>query len=67
MLTASATELKIWFDVLPVRTEDDLELAQSSELTAEWEGPDPADDAPAEASDLTEVSDEDLGAALTTT
>jgi hypothetical protein len=68
MLTRTTAELKTWFETLPSRTDDDLELAQSSELnTAEWEGLDLAEDGFAETSDLTEVSDDDgLGAMLTT-
>lgn len=60
------TALKPWFDGLPSRSDEDLELAQSSELNEEWQALDIADDAFAEASDLTEVSDDDLGAMLTT-
>ena len=40
------------------------ELAQSSELAADWEGLDIADDTFAEASDLTEVSDDEVVTAL---
>jgi len=58
-------EVRIWYADLPVRNEDGLELAQSSELAA-WEGLDIADDTFAEASDLTEISDDDMGSLLTT-
>ena len=60
-----SSEVKVWFDNLPVRSEDDFELAQSSELT--WNGLDIADDALADAtSDLTEMTDDEVGSLLTT-
>lgn len=43
-------------------------MTQPSELmaSAEWEGLDIADDAFADASDLTEISDDEVGSLLTT-
>lgn len=61
----SNLEVKIWFENLPVQNEDEPELAQSSELTT-WEDLDIAEDTFAEASDLTEISDDEMGSLLTT-
>lgn len=49
------SELAPWFDTLPNQDE----LTHSSELAEGWEGLDIGDDAFAEASDVTEVSDDE--------
>lgn len=45
--------------------DNDLDPVQSSELTA-WQGLDIADDNFADASDLTEISDDEIGSLLNT-
>ena len=47
-----------------MRNDEDFELAQSSEFTT-WENIDMTDDTFAENSDLTEISDDELGSMLT--
>ena len=56
--------MKAWFDDLPLQSDDDIGLG-ASELTT-WEGLDLADDTFAETSDLTEISDDEVGSLLTT-